>query len=121
MIDGVAFIRDNYPAISNSNDPTIYRHLYHPDILWCPPSLPDKTGVDMVAFCYGMKDYHIYVELLEIEGLSGDDFSYVTGLVQVDTLTKSGEFIERIVLRGSWVVVSYEGKPCIRYQVWNQK
>lgn len=122
MIDGVSFIRDVYPAVSNSNDQVRYRDLYHPDILWCPPNFPDKRGVDIVAFAYGLKDFHIYVEVLELEGIDSIDMSYVTGLVKVDTFRKDGkEQIESLVLRGSWLIVEHKGRPCIKYQVWNQK
>lgn len=121
MIDGEKFIRKNYARISNSNDPEVYKQLYHPDILWCPPDLEDKRGVNLVAFCYGMKGYHIHIELIETEGLPGTEHSYVTGLVKVDTFTPSGEFIEQVILRGCWLVVEYENRLCIRYQVWNQK
>ena len=121
MIDGVGFIKENYERINNSNDPDVYKTMFHPDVLWCPPGLEDKRGADLVAFSFGLKNYNIDVKVNEIEGINGDDFSYVTGLVAVRTYTKSDKEIDSFVLRGSWVVVENDGSLCIRYQVWNKK
>lgn|SRR3989338_144665 len=121
MIDGIRFISENYERVNNLNDREIYKELYHPDILWCPPGLPDKAGVDLVAFSFALKNFDIKVEILELEGINGETLSYVTGLCRVDTFSKDGEPRETFILRGSWVVVLYDGEPKIRYQVWNRK
>ena len=57
MIDGIRFISENYERVNNLNDREIYKELYHPDILWCPPGLPDKAGVDLVAFSFALKNF----------------------------------------------------------------
>lgn len=45
----------------------------------------------------------------------------MTGLVSVETFERNGKFISELLLRGSWVVVLFEGRRVIRYQVWNEK
>lgn len=121
MIDGVGFIRDNYERCNNSNDPVIYKELFHPDVLWCPPELEDKEGADLVAFSYALKGYNIKVNVKSLEGIRDKESSYVTGLVGVKTISKEGVQLEDFVLRGSWVVVEHKERLCIRYQVWNRK
>lgn len=121
MIDGVRFIEENYPRVNNFNDVELYKTLYHPDALWCPPGFEDKRGADQIGFAFGFKDFTIEVEIKELEGLNGVDHSYVTGLVGVKTFEKDGAFRKELLLRGSWVVVEYDGRPVIRYQVWNEK
>lgn len=120
-IDGIDFIRVNYPLFSNSNNVETYKRMYHPDALWCPPDFDDKRGQEQIAFAYGLKGYFIKVKVLEIEGLNGTDHAYVTGLVSVAIYSQKWLLTEEILLRGSWVIVLYEGRPVIRYQVWNKK
>jgi len=120
-IDGVAFIRDNYERVNNSNDPELYKTMFHSDILWCPPDLDDKRGRDLVGFSFALKNYDIKISVLELEGLDSENFSYVTGLVHVLTYKKGGLVMEEFTLRGSWVIVRQDNLLCIRYQVWNRK
>jgi len=121
MIDGINFIKNNYGRVSNLNNSDAYKDLYHPDILWCPPGVADKRGSDLVAFCFSFKNLNVNVEIIEIEGINSNDCSYVTGVCRVDTYEKNGSYVETLTLRGSWVVVNYNGELKIRYQIWNQK
>lgn len=121
MIDGKNFILTIYPAINNQNDVEVYKTLYHPDALWCPPYFEDKRGVEQIGFAFGFKNLEIKIRIIEVESFDSQDCSYVTGLVDVCKDYGDQSFEDKIILRGSWLVVEFESQLVIRYQVWNEK
>lgn len=117
-----AIVTERYPEYANSHDAAGYASMYSEDVLWIPPSAPERIGREDIQAAMEAQfdkfefDVQPFADEVEVMG----DFAYIVGGAEGVMTPRDGSDPVPVHFRVFWLFQRGDNGWEITRQIWNK-